>query len=380
MPATERNGESHLAIRFRRRAPSAAREWGKNRWAPEVGMAKGETARRRKSLKLDHIEMLVCPRSGEQLVLGPDAVVEGDRVREGHLVEPRTGERYPIKNYIPRFVPQENYAKSFGVEWAVHCRTQYDEYSGVSLSQKRFEEEAKWEKDLGEQRVLEVGSGSGRFTREALKTGALLVSFDYSNAVEANYAQNGASDRLLLVQASVYEAPFRREYFNKAFCFGVLQHTPDPKAAFMKMVQQVRPGGRVASDVYLKNIAKWLLGTKYWVRPFTRNRDPERLYARLKKYVDVMWPLAKVVRRIPRIGPALNWRLLIADYSRDLPDASDEQLREWAHLDTFDMLSPQYDKPQTLREFRAWHHEAGLKDIEVVHGYNGVEGRGTKVA
>ncbi|MEI2748908.1 MAG: methyltransferase domain-containing protein [Ferruginibacter sp.] len=57
--------------------------------------------------------------------------------------------------------------------------------------------------------MLEVGSGAGRFTQIALDhTKANLYSVDYSNAVEANYKNNGPNQRLKLYQASVYELPF----------------------------------------------------------------------------------------------------------------------------------------------------------------------------
>jgi SAM-dependent methyltransferase len=225
---------------------------------------------------------------------------------------------------------------------------------------------------------LEIGSGSGRFTRHALETGAVIASVDASNAVEANYASNGKAENLLLVQASVYEMPFRDEYFDKAFCFGVLQHTPDPKRSFMRMVEHVKAGGEVVSDIYIKDFRHWFLQTKYWVRPFIKTDDPNTLYLATKRYVDRMWPIARLIRQIPRIGYAINWRLLVADYSRILPDAVDGTLKEWAYLDTFDMLSPMYDKPQTPRTFRRWHEEAGLTAIDVQRGYNGVEGRGRK--
>jgi hypothetical protein len=68
--------------------------------------------------------------------------------------------------------------------------------------------------------------------------------------------------------------------------------------------------------------------------------------------------------------------MLVADYSREFPGASDEQLKEWAVLDTFDMLSPAYDYPQTAAEFRSWHQSAELTDIEIMWGHNGWEGRG----
>ncbi len=327
---------------------------------------------------VDHLSLLVCPETRRPLQIKDSSVVENARIKEGGLIEPSSGNEYPIVNFIPRFVSQENYAESFGLEWTIHSRTQYDESSGFSISRERFEKETKWGWDLHGEIILEVGSGSGRFTRHAFETGATVVSFDYSNAVEANYRSNGHHENLLLVQADVYEMPFRRDFFDKAFCFGVLQHTPDPKKTFFAIVECLKPGGKIASDVYVKDLRHWLLGTKYWVRPFTRGRDPEKLYKALRKYIDFMWPLAKVIRRIPKIGYAINWRLLIADYSKMLPNADDAILKEWAYLDTFDMLSPMYDKPQTLKTFRSWHEEAGLVDLEVHYGFTGIGGRGTK--
>ena len=89
-----------------------------------------------------------------------------------------------------------------------------------------------------------------------------------------------------------------------------------------------------------------------------------------------MWPLSTKLMKIPKIGNSLNWRLLIGDYSSY--GLSDALLKEWAYLDTFDMLSPRYDSPQTISTIRRWFVEAGLIDIDVHYGYNGVEGRGRK--
>jgi hypothetical protein len=44
------------------------------------------------------------------------------------------------------------------------------------------------------------------------------------------------------------------------------------------------------------------------------------------------------------------------------------------------MVSPIHDKPQTLRTFRRWYEEAGLEEIDVRYGYNGIQGTGTKRA
>jgi SAM-dependent methyltransferase len=328
-------------------------------------------------MRREHVSLLACPRTRRPLVLEA-AAGTGERIREGRLVEPIAGTVYPIVDFIPRFVPADNYANSFGFEWTVHSRTQHDSYSGFPVSRNRFERETKWGTDLRGELLLEAGCGSGRFTEAALATGATVVAFDYSKAVDQNYRWHGHDDRLLLVQASIFEMPFRPGSFDRAFCFGVLQHTPDPRAAFMQIVEQLKAGGWIASDVYAKDLVHWLLHPRYWVRRLVQGMPPEKLYRATCRYVDRMWPLARLVGRIPRIGHSLNWRLVIADHSRNLPGASDAVLKEWAYLDTFDMLSPAYDLPQTLRSFRHWHEEAGLTDIEVHYGFNGIEGRGRR--
>jgi len=326
-------------------------------------------------MKKDDVSLLICPETKRQLEVGDVSADENGRIKEGTLVEPVSGRTYPIVNFIPRFVSADNYTSSFGFQWNKHVQTQYDKYSGFDVSRKRFFEESKWEEDLKGETILEVGSGSGRFTTHALETGATIVSFDFSNAVEANYESNGSKPNLLLVQANVYNMPFPSDFFDRAYCFGVLQHTPDPRKSFMSIIPHIKPGGKLATDVYLKNI-RIAFHIKYWMRLITKNREPERLYTFVKKYVDTIWPLVRVLRK-NAVGQKLVSRF-VAEYSNQYPDASDATLKEWAILDTFDWLSPAYDKPQTLRTFRSWHEDAGLTDIEVHRGYNGLEGRATR--
>jgi SAM-dependent methyltransferase len=327
-----------------------------------------------------HLDYFVCP-----LCLGhleADDYQEGsednssDRILNGRLTCAHCGATYPINQGIPRFVASDNYATGFGLEWTLHARTQYDSHSGVPISEHRFFEETGWSKDLEGELVLEVGSGSGRFTEHAANTGALIISFDYSNAVFANYSSNGWRPNVCIAQSDIYQMPFPRGTFDKLFCFGVLQHTPDVERAFMALPPMLKPGGQLVVDVYRKGLVSWALSTKYYVRPLTRNMDPARLYRVTKKWIDVMWPLARFIRRIPKIGPTLNSRLLIADHSP--LGIEGPALKEFAYLDTFDMLSPRFDSPQTLRTVRRWFVEAGLSDVEIYpKGYGWIVGRGT---
>ena len=115
---------------------------------------------------------------------------------------------YPIVRFVPRFVPEANYAASFGLEWNIHARTQYDKTSGTAASETRFFEETDWSRTLEGQILIEAGSGAGRFTEHALGTGATVLSLDYSEAVDANYASNGHHGNLLLVQGDLFTMPF----------------------------------------------------------------------------------------------------------------------------------------------------------------------------
>jgi SAM-dependent methyltransferase len=322
-------------------------------------------------MRREHLSLLCCPRcrGGLELV---DAAGRDARVETGTLRCVRCDTNHAVVRHIPRFVSSDNYSAGFGLQWNVHSRTQLDEHTGLALSERRFFEESRWPRRLDGETIIEVGSGAGRFTSIAASTGATVLSLDYSEAVEANYASNGERDNVLIVQGDVYKMPFREA--DRIFCFGVIQHTPDPRSTFLTLPRHIKPGGNIAADVYLKSFGRYVLAPKYWVRPLTRKVEPKTLHRWTRRYVDAMWPVAKVVRRLPWIGRALNWRLLIADYSDQISD--DLLLREWAYLDTFDMLSPQYDFPQTLDTVRRWGRQAGLVDFEAERCEHGIAMRG----
>lgn len=322
------------------------------------------------------LQLLACPKCHSDLAIGSVEKRRGEILETARLTCEGCQASYPIVGCIPRFVPGENYASSFGFQWTEHAKTQYDSYSGKDLSEKRFFEETGWPRDLAGEIILEVGSGSGRFTEQAASTGALVVSLDYSNAVEANYASNGARDNVLIVQADVYAMPFRKGYFDKVFCFGMLQHTPDVREAFLALPPMLKSGGVLVVDVYKKTFFRTHLASKYYARRLTRNIEPTRLYRLTRRWIDFIWPISRLISKIPRIGPTINWRLLVPDYSRLGLQGS--MLKRWAYLDAFDMLSPRYDSPQTLKTLSSWFEEAGMTAIDVRYGYNGIEGRGKR--
>lgn len=329
-------------------------------------------------MRVGHLPHLVCPRCKGTLSLFSRQDEPSDEIQTGILQCTACKKEYPIIDHIPRFVPLSNYSNSFGFEWLTHAKTQYDSYTHTNISGERFFQETQWERDLRGQMLLEAGSGSGRFTEIAASTGATVVSFDMSTAVGANYASNGTRPNVLIIQADLFHLPLRENYFDKVFCIGVLQHTPDVEDAFFTLTGYVKPKGKLCIDIYRKYKGiLHLFQTRYLIRPLVAGMSPEHLYQLCKKYINAMWQIASIIHKIPRIGSRINWILLIPDY-RDRFPLSEEILREWAILDIFDILSPVYDSPQYRETVEKWFLRANLVDIQVKYGYNGIEGRGEK--
>jgi 2-polyprenyl-3-methyl-5-hydroxy-6-metoxy-1,4-benzoquinol methylase len=106
---------------------------------------------------------------------------------------------------VIRLVLNDNYSESFGFQWNRFAKTQLDSYSGYPITSDRFYRVTKWDKeDLKKSKILEVGSGAGRFTEVVAQTGAELHSIEYSGAVDANHDNNKHFSNLQLYQASLY--------------------------------------------------------------------------------------------------------------------------------------------------------------------------------
>jgi hypothetical protein len=130
------------------------------------------------------------------------------------------------------------------------------------------------------------------------------------------------------------------------FCLGVLQHTPHFEASVRSLVRKAKPGGEIVVDFYC--IRGWWtkINGKYLLRPFTRRTNQERLYALVE--TNAGW-LLRVAQGMNRVGlHSLTRFLPIPDLTTIPKGLTREQLREWVVLDTFDMLSPEYDNPQRI--------------------------------
>lgn len=272
---------------------------------------------------------------------------------------------YPKKEGAIRIVSENNYTGNFGFQWNKFVTTQIDYHSELTLSAKRFFITTGWDKeDLSNKNILEVGSGAGRFTEVLLKnTRANVYSIDYSNAVDANYLNNGPNERLLLFQASIYDMPFAPGQFDKVFCLGVLQHTPDFEKSVKALIDMVKPGGELVVDFYSVNGWWTKIQAKYLLRPFTKKMSHEKLYKIIDKNIDWMIKATRFFSGIG-LGKIINRFIPICDIDGTMPkNIPYNQLRELCVLDTFDMFSPAYDHPQKIKTVASWFKKYGLTDV-----------------
>ncbi len=271
---------------------------------------------------------------------------------DGEALRDAAGQVFPKVAGAYRLVRGPNYTDSFGFQWNKFDRTQIDSEAQVDQSRQRLLGETGWPSGgLRGERVLEVGSGAGRFTRVVLEqTEATLYSVDFSSAVEANFRNNGRfGARLRLFQASIYELPFAPGSFDRVFCFGVLQHTPDFSAAVRALIAMARPGGEIVVDFY--PIKGWWtkISAKYLLRPITKKMSHARLHRLIEGNIDWLIRLYFLLHRL-RLS-ALTRFLPICDIGASFPkNLGKSEMREWAVLDTFDMYSPEHDHPQRIKD------------------------------
>jgi SAM-dependent methyltransferase len=327
-------------------------------------------------VKRESVGHFRCPQCKSLLVLAETSREQDAEIESGVLECASCSARYPIRNFIPRFVTDDGYAANFGKQWNRYRLVQLDSANGFALTEDRFYRGTEWTKEeLAGQRVLEVGSGAGRFTQILLRAGAHVFSGDYSSAVDANWKSNGPHPNLILFQGDIYQLPVPEAHFDMVFCYGVLQHTPDVKKSFMSLVPFLRPGGKIAVDVYSK--VKWpsRWAAKYVWRPLTTQMRHETLFKVVEWYVP-RWlrggawlrshAPARFAKYIDGVVPCNDYRG--ADWARGMTPA---QLEAWAVLDTFDALSPKFDLPQDVPTVAAWCNEAHLNNVSVGRGAHG---------
>jgi SAM-dependent methyltransferase len=227
--------------------------------------------------------------------------------------------------------------------------------------------------------VLDAGCGMGRYLRVAAEAGARVVGIDLSAAVvAARELTAGWPGVVGVVRGDLLRPPLAPSAFDFIYAIGVLDHTPDPRAAFLNLVRLLKPGGRIAVWVYRKE--RPILERIIALHRAISTRLPLGVLLALSR---LFAPIGALKRRllnsrvwaIQRAGVALN--LLTLGVSMH-PDP------EVRVCDTLDWYAPKYMSRHTLEEVAGWFDEAGLVDrVDLMPGqvfYHAGQGHGINLA
>jgi SAM-dependent methyltransferase len=197
----------------------------------------------------------------------------------------------------------------------------------------------------------------GRYLRIVAATGARAIGLDLSEAVQAARDLTADLPNVSVARGDLLRPPFAVGTFDQIYSLGVLDHTPDPRAAFLALARLLKPGGRIAIWVYPRE--RPILEAVVRVHRAVSTRLPVSWLLGLSR---VMAPVGGLKRRlmasprrlVNRAGVALH--LLTFGVSMH-PDP------EVRVCDTLDWYAPRYLTRHTVDEVRGWFLEAGLVDL-----------------
>jgi SAM-dependent methyltransferase len=213
-------------------------------------------------------------------------------------------------------------------------------------------------RDLADQVVLDAGCGMGRYVRIAAESSPrLIVGLDLSAAVIAANELTRAWPNVAIVQGDLLRLPFAPGSFDRIYSIGVLDHTPDPRAAFLGLARLLKPGGRIAIWVYPRE--RPIVETIMNLQRAVSTRLPLGV---LEPLCRIAAPIGGLKRRlmssprwlVQRMGVALHLATIGVSMHPD---------PEVRVCDTLDWYAPRYLSRHTLGEVTGWFAEAGLVDV-----------------
>ena len=339
-------------------------------------------------MRVELLRFLACPGCHGGLDLSATTTA-GGHVSEGSLRCSACAAEYPIRNGIPRFVPNAAYAQSFSFEWQRWRRTQFDTASRRASLTTFVASTGRCPEDMAGKVVLEAGCGAGRYMDLMARAGAQIIGIDLSQAIEVAQENLGHLPNCHFVQGDLMCPPFRAEAFDFVYSIGVLHHTPDTRKAFSGLVPILKPGGEIAVWVYAlrrlsdtferfpDRVNEVLAVDSNFTIPPSRQATVKRFAGAIDWLMEASNRLQRsVTTRLPsRWLYALCHAAIPLYYLYRLPVFYPLRLvtkvamhpdPEWRVLDTFDWYSPRFQWKHTYRELEEWFREAGLKQITVL--------------
>ena len=130
---------------------------------------------------------------------------------------------------------------SFGEEWEKFDSFSHEEISNVG---QEYFDIVDFEKlNTIEMTALDAGCGTGRWSVYLASKFKTIYAIDPSKAVLSAANLTKDIENIKLIQCSIDNVPFNKEYFDFVFSLGVLHHIPNTQKALNSIVNLVKPDG-----------------------------------------------------------------------------------------------------------------------------------------
>jgi len=336
-------------------------------------------------MRLSLLQWLRDPLSGEALDAHPfleridPASAETDIV-EGLLISRGTGNLYAITGGVPvmlggglptefcarhqaaieevcqaqglRFAVASTTGFSFSQEWETHWKEKAVRTWGWTLTERVEQfclETETTPADLEGKWVLDAGCGSGQLSHAIAEQGPNVIALDLGTGVF--YAERyRTAANVHYVQGDLMCPPFAAKVFDIIYSQGVLHHTPSTFAAFEKVSQLARPGG------------KFFLWLYHWPRTLVQGWFKR--------------PIVEGMRAVISRLPLFLQRWCVQTYARTLHTRNvlfkraDAPAFPELLVEVFDTLTPTYRHHHTPYEVAEWFYRVGFGAPRLTHWDN----------
>lgn len=248
---------------------------------------------------------------------------------------------------------QKKTAESFAYEWNnIYKENDFEKNNFLHFLSPFIKEE-----HLKDKVILDIGCGSGRFTKWASLCGA-RISFgtDLGESVEFAYKLTKDMENVCIVQADIYAMPFKNQ-FDIAYSIGVLHHLPRPQGGFLKLPPVLKNSGQMLIWVYNRRNNKRAL---YFYEPLRSvfKKFPKPLLFKLC-YIPGM-----IVHTFNYSTHFLNF-LGAKNIAKKMPFAYYANFSFNMKLnDAFDVLATPKSNYYYSEEIEKWFRDANLKEIK----------------
>ena len=192
---------------------------------------------------------------------------------------PAGAHRFPVANGLPILLPDAADAdatqQAFARQWELQSAgtyetdTIYGETAEAELQSFLDRFGIRSPSELAGRRILDVGCGSGRLTRNLAvwAPDAVVIGGDRSQSAHIAYRKCAGMPNVRVAQFDLYAPPFQPAVFDLIYADGVIPHVPDPERAVTALDRLLRPGGQMFVWIYPRRFSPYRLLRDALVRP-----------------------------------------------------------------------------------------------------------------